>query len=758
MEAHEHPDFEQEKERLAYTKAYIQAVLEQAEKNRSDFQGNIKEALVELDHLDSSLSWVNILANASMLEMTQRNLRQLSYVQDRPYFSRIDFTPDGSEKEKLYIGKTSLYRKDNQQPIIVDWRSPIANLYYEGQIGRVSYEANGETYTGDLSEKRQYVIDKGELQEIRDIDITARDEMLQESLTTNADHRLKDIVSTIQEEQNRIIRADMDRPLIVQGVAGSGKTTIALHRVAFFIYTLAESFKPEQMMIIAPNRLFLDYISDVLPELGVDEVQQTTFPDFVQQTIGAKLRFANRDEKLTQLLAQQNQVSSQWTEWVASYKGSLTFMQVLDRYLQDVIDEMVPKGDLTLERFTIYSEQDIKHWFFDEYTYLPPYRRIEKMKNVLKKQAKRKADEKIAQVSDVYDEKIEKVIYGIRDETQRRQKVTTLSNKKDEHIERLKNEAKKMLTTYFKQVKKHKVLDIYYDLMTDIEKLKTYGAVNDEEAKALAMSVQEKKAKTSVQLEDAAPLLYIHHRLYGVEEEKAPKYLVIDEAQDYNSFEFAVLKGICNSEKWTILGDLTQGIHSYRGTKTWQQLMDDVFPNAEYATLTQSYRTTVEIMTEANNMLERSEAEGYLLAQPVVRHDERPSYEIANTNQDFAVKVRDILALQGDTYQSFAIIGKTDQECDKIAKRLKEDDIEIPVLSDQDEEFNEQCVIVPSYLAKGLEFDVVVIATVDESYSENELDTKLLYVAMTRALHRLFFISFGDMSGMLGQLFKQTGQ
>jgi DNA helicase-2/ATP-dependent DNA helicase PcrA len=181
-----------------------------------------------------------------------------------------------------------LTRDEDQKLIIVDWRAPIANMYYESRLGDASYQCPDGKISGTLSLKRQFSIEKGRLEEIFDIDITTNDQFLQSYLGASADNRLKDIVSTIQAEQNRVIRANMERPLIVQGVAGSGKTTIALHRIAYLIYNYGKSFVPENFMIIAPNRLFLNYISEVLPELGVERVKQTTFEDFAREVIHEK--------------------------------------------------------------------------------------------------------------------------------------------------------------------------------------------------------------------------------------------------------------------------------------------------------------------------------------------------------------------------------------------------------------------------------------------------------------------------------------
>ena len=194
----------------------------------------------------------------------------------------------------IYIGKTSLLREGAFTPLVVDWRAPVANLYYEGRLGENTYESEGDIYEGELLLKRQIAIENAQLVDFIDVDITTNDAFLQASLEASADKRLKDIASTIQAEQNRVIRANMRRPLIVQGVAGSGKTTIALHRIAYFIYTYEKTFNPETFMILAPNRLFINYISEVLPELGVEKVKQTTFIDFMSELIGKKINLVDR--------------------------------------------------------------------------------------------------------------------------------------------------------------------------------------------------------------------------------------------------------------------------------------------------------------------------------------------------------------------------------------------------------------------------------------------------------------------------------
>ena len=242
---------------------------------------------------------------AQLVYVGNKKLQDLKKIKGKPYFARIDFTAKGEKLEKLYIGKLSILDSESQKPIIIDWRAPISNLYYDGRIGESSYESPGGKVDGDISLKRQYFIEDGELLKYSDIDLKANDELLQVALEEKADDRLKNIVATIQGEQNDIIRADMNKALIVQGVAGSGKTTIALHRIAYLIYNYEKEFNPEDFMIIAPNKFFLNYISNVLPDLGVENVKQYTFEDLAYEIIGKKLKISDSNEKLVTIVNQE---------------------------------------------------------------------------------------------------------------------------------------------------------------------------------------------------------------------------------------------------------------------------------------------------------------------------------------------------------------------------------------------------------------------------------------------------------------------
>lgn len=735
--------FEQEQERLQKTREYIYEVLESSVENQSAYQQNIKEALVELDHLDSSLSYVNTLANAQLLEMSNKEYRGLVRVKDEPYFSRIDFKRDATgQTEQLYIGKTSLTKNETQEPVIVDWRSPIANLYYEGSLGPASYEAEGEKHDGELSLKRQFEVEKGELQHMQDIDITARDQMLQDALSTNAEKRLKDIVTTIQAEQNRIIRADMDKPLIVQGVAGSGKTTIAMHRISYFIYTYADTFDPEDMMILAPNQLFLHYISGVLPELGVEEVRQTTFQDFFMAAMGKKYTIQPLDHHLLHFL-EEGGTEAYDSSWIPAFKGSMACKTMLDGYGEYITSDLIQAEDLTVDRFTLVEASHVKQLYHDQYAYMPAFQRIDKIKKVVSAAAKKEIKRVIAEVKEVYEDRMEKVRSNVRDPEKRREMVVQLMDEQEAYAKKLEQEASEAIKAYGKRFAKPDIHTVYKNLMQDAGQLEAFGHFSKDEADQLAVYQQQVLKGKKIEAEDAAPLLYLQHMLAGVKTQHQAKNVVIDEAQDYSLLELYTLRAVTKTKLFTILGDLSQGIHSYRSIHHWEDVQAHVFPEATYTTLHQSYRTTQEIMEKANLVLEQSTNQDLPKARPVVRHGEPPEVASFQHNKDAAARIEArVNGLRTEGAPSIAVIGKTMNECRQLQLALeKQTALDSYVLGEKEDFQEEHVAIVPSYLAKGLEFDAVFVYMEQEMYHPGrELDVKLLYVVMTRALHYLEFV------------------
>jgi DNA helicase-2/ATP-dependent DNA helicase PcrA len=446
-----HPDYQEEVERLEYTKNYIEKILNSTEEYKKEYRQGIREAMEELDFLDSSQSYIKILINSKFIDQADENFSNLLKIKDKPYFARIDFRRDGNQdSQKFYIGKTSLYEVENEFPLIIDWRSPMASIYYEGRLGEVSYDTEVGTEHGEILLKRQFTIEDGELKDILDIDITTNDAFLQASLDVNADNKLKDIASTIQAEQNKVIRAEIDKPLIVQGVAGSGKTTIALHRIAYLIYTYEENFDPDNFMILTPNKLFIDYISDVLPELGVENVRQATFIDLMEELLGEKYDLINSDEKMVNLIGSDTSTSEkELITWASSFKGSLEFKDIIDKYIDDLGKRYLPRKDFKLKNFLLFSYGELNDIFLNQLKHLPFEKRIEKIKNTLSNRLEHRKDKILKEIEDEYERKI-RIMYSKEDSEEKRSALMSLIDERDEKLDEI-NKLSKNLGTKSKE-------------------------------------------------------------------------------------------------------------------------------------------------------------------------------------------------------------------------------------------------------------------------------------------------------------------
>ncbi|MFD1737242.1 RNA polymerase recycling motor HelD [Bacillus salitolerans] len=741
MSIQNHPDFELEKERLTFTKNYIDTIIIASETSKEQYREKMTEAFQDLDWLDSSLSYTNVLTNAAFMERTAEEVRNLKNIRSKPYFARINFKPNDRLKEEiLYIGKASVFDRESQQPIIVDWRSPIANVYYDGRLGDVEYEAEGGKYEGYLSLKRQYEINE-KLISFRDVDLTTNDELLQESLARSSDNRLNEIVSTIQTEQNKIIRADLNRPIIVQGAAGSGKTTIALHRISYFIYTLGQEFNPENMMVIAPNRLFIDYISEVLPELGVDRIRQTTYIEYVQDCIGKKIKVIPQEKKLMALVTENGQATDTM-RWVSKFKGSFEYKTLIDRYVRELRATFYPKEDFAVEKFRLMTTGKIKSLFAKEYHYLPYYRRLDRIKKVLQGDVKRKKKQMLAKVQHYYEHEIDKAL-AIKEPLRRRESVSKLMDEKEYRLKDIPKQARNAVNQYMKQFPKQALLDYYHDMFIhDRFKKLADGILSEKEIIVFLTHQAKLQQKREYEVEDLASLLYLQHHLYGINEELRARNVVIDEAQDYSYFQFVALKELLKTDMFTIVGDLAQGIHAYRGMNNWKVLVDKVFPRANYLTMQKSYRTTVEIMNVANEILALME-EDIPIVEPVVRHGEKPSfYQVSDLSEMIAKLTERIVEQKESGFKTFALITKTEREGRLLESAfLKLSKIDVTLLIGAEQMTKDKVVITPSYIAKGLEFDSVFVVSLDDAYSLTDVDIKLLYVAMTRPLHRLTLIA-----------------
>ncbi len=749
-----HPDWEPEVEHMRYTLDLVGQSLQESEKIKHGIDNEVKR-LQETGDPDSSIDYVDLSVNLLIQGSLDLKLRNLQEASRKPYFARVDFQEDGSDHtEKYYIGKMVLIREDDMRPVIIDWRAPVASLYYEERLGDAHYLAPRGDVKGQMSLKRQYTIENAEMQNLFDIDITTNDTFLQSYLGANADNRLKDIVSTIQAEQNRIIRADMWTPLIVQGAAGSGKTTIALHRIAYLVYTHEKTFKPEAFMIIAPNTLFLNYISEILPELGVDRVRQTTFEDFAMDLIGKRFKLRDPNEKLMVLAENKDPVWAHRLAEASRLKASTRYKVLLDRFMDEMEKEMLPDRDFSILGEVLMSRAELVKLFTVEYRRWPVKNRLEELKKHMVTAAKRRKNALAAKVERDCQLLIEKIKAGEGSETDKRLQIIEAYDDRDQRHKTLQKDVSRIISDHLSGIMKPQAFDWYKRF---VEWLAENAADADEAfvAEWSAKVLADKK----IELEDLAPLIHLRYRVHGLDEKIPVRHIVVDEAQDFSAFQFDVIRRIVPDSSFTILGDLCQGIHSYRSLSNWQEIQEQVFHDrrSEVLTLEQSYRTTVEIMDAANLVAERMNIPGVKKAIPVIRHGEVVTVRMHGP-EDAGKPIAGIISarmkeLMGKGMKLLAVIGKTLEECRDLHKLLVKDIPELRLITGAEGEYGGGVMVVPAHLSKGLEFDGVILADASASrYTENLIDAKLLYVALTRAMHVLDIHSFGEPSPLLAGL------
>lgn len=758
MPAFEHPDYKTECKRLDTTLNYLRNFdkIISKQKNRID---EAVEYSTSHYNSDNAEQFNELVINEVLQVSMKARLKNISRSLSKPYFARVDFTEKGLDKMgKYYIGKMSLLHEKTGEFLIVDWRSPVANLYYEGRLGEASYICPDGNIHGDISLKRQYTIENACLKEIFDIDITTNDDFLQAALGSNKDNRLKDIVSTIQSEQNQVIRADMWKPLIVQGAAGGGKTTIALHRIAYLMYNYEKTLKPENFMIIAPNRFFLSYISEVLPELGVENVTQTTFEDFafnvIGKNLGKKLKLKSPHEKLSTIIENYSDKKSKENNNIieaSCFKSSLEFKELLNKYLKYIEYHYIPKEDFKIHDFVLFTYKEIQKLFIKDYSYLPFSKRINEIKKSMINRVKYQRDKILDRVDNEYECKLDKVRASMGDCPERRTQIIEIIDERDNLLLNIKKGLKTVIKDYTSKIPKRSVWKYYENFLINLSKLNT-----DESKFKLIDYIKhyslENLMNNNIEVEDLSPLMYISISLYGISEKLDLRHIIIDEAQDFSLFQLYVLKKIVNNSSFTILGDLCQGIYSYRGIHDWNDVSKYIFTdeNSSQLCLEQSYRTTIEIMNTASEVIGGLNDPRLPKAKPVIRHGNEVKVFEKDSLKDIAKDIHDkIEEMLQSEYKSMAIICKTLDECMKLKSLLKEKK-NVSVITGKEKDYPGGIVLIPCYLAKGLEFDVVIIANASKDmYTESELDVKLLYVAMTRPLHELYIYSLGEKTKIL---------
>ncbi len=688
-----------------------------------------------------------------LYEITHKNLEKYNEAKSQPYFGKIDFREYRHEKESFYIGKFALSDMTTGDEKVIDWRAPIADLYYSGTYGEVFYRAPIGIVNGELSLKRKFLIKEGQLENafdegINEIILRASageenaliDEYLRINLEQSVSSKLKDVVATIQKEQNNIIRAEKNSTLIVQGSAGSGKTTIALHRLAYLVYKYKEKFTGDDILVVAPNKLFLDYISEVLPDLGIKDVNQSTFEEICCEILGIKGKIITKDKKLSDILEGKNDENLKYVTNSSKLKGTIGYKSLLDRYVRTMELKDLNVEDIKVENHILFEKEEIQRLYSKDMAHLS----LNKRKDEIKRYFKLKIDEKINNMLDkinfTYEYMIARIKKTMEDGVERRKKLIELYDERDNKKSQMKSAAKKTFDNYFNEWKEGNTEKIYLDLFNNEEVFKqvTGEKIPESLAAYIKNELNYNFNNGIVDSDDLAAMVYLKFRIEGIVEKHKYKHIVIDEAQDYSMFQIVVLNEMTSNNSLTIVGDIGQGIYYYKGIDSWENLIEKVFKNQHtYVQLTQSYRSTVEIIEFANKVLNKQKNK-LKPAMPVLRHGKEPEVIEFKNNRDFGEKL-DLIVKQVESLnkKSIAVIGRTYDECRKIKEYLKKySNYKWDIIKETDKNLKLEKIIIPSYMTKGLEFDCSVIYNCNkENYKDNEIDKKILYVALTRALH-----------------------
>lgn len=675
----------------------------------------------------------------NMSKIYSNKLKNLNNAVSVPYFARVDFKEDKQNNiQKIYIGKTGIFN-DDYEVVVTDWRARISSIYYDGQLGNVEYECPDGIIKGDLSKKRVYTIENSILKDYQDIDITTNDEFLQECLNENSEARLKNIISTIQSEQNKIIRAKMSNPLIVQGVAGSGKTTVALHRIAYLVYTYEKEFNPDEFLIIAPNKFFLDYISNVLPDLGVDYVRQQTFEEFMLENIDANFEINPINVELSNIVNQNGKTDL--IKKSANFKSSLRFKELIDEFIDKFLKSNLPKGDFKISDIVVFNHDEVIDMFMNYFKNNSINDSKKMLTAILQKRVSNIANELIDRLSEQRKSKLYNIDKNLSDDKVKEIRLEIFKETEYE-MQQLFKGGKKLVLDYLKNFKIEKVLSIYKKIISDKILFDKY--VKSELYEYILETYKKNIKSKKVEYEDLAPLFYIQNRFWGNINNLKLEHIVIDEAQDLGEFQFYNFKEIVKPNmSMTILGDISQGIYSYKGINNWNKLNQIVFDNkASIEYLKESYRTSMEIMNEANTIINKIvDNENIILAQPIERHGDKVEHWKIDSEDSKISKIYEIIKTHLEAgHINIAVITKDFDESIELHKKLTNYEVDIKLISENLDKYTGGTIIIPSYLSKGLEFDSVIISD-SNKYSENILDTKLLYVACTRAMHTLDIIS-----------------
>lgn len=738
-------------------------------KNEINFKSNrLEEVATKLSQLVKEVKGSYSVEKETfkvLKESLEKDIGNYTEAINNPYFGRIDFKENGNFEETIYIGKNGISNTKDVEEIVVDWRAPVADLYYSGTSKESYYKSPKGIIEGKLETKRKFLFNNDEIEKVFDeaidqIMVSGEegkelvDEFLKINLEANTGKKLKEVVSTIQKEQNEIIRWPKNLPIIVQGSAGSGKTTIALHRLAYLIYRYNENLKGEDILVLAPNKLFLNYISDILPSLDVSEVKQNTFEDLMLSKLKIKLEVYDKDKKIKQILNEKDEFKKKLILNSSKVKGTLVYKKMLERFIKLIEHISFDIKDIRVKEEVLFDRKYIEKLYKNDFKMHPINKRKDEIKKYLQLNLKNKVEVTLAAIDEKYDFKVLEIKREHKDIEKRRKFLIDIYDERDMLKESVKKNAKREFNAYFKEWKSINSSDLYKEFFNNEELFDsaTAGRIPKVLEQYMKSEFDNNIKNNIIDEDDLAPLYYIKILIDGISDEERFKHIVVDEVQDYSMFQLDVIRNLAIGNSLTLVGDLAQGIYYYKGINSWDELIKDVFNSeATYVKLSQSYRSTVEIIDFASKVL-NSQNLNIKECKPVLRHGEKPKIIEVKIEEEYVTEIENIIKLlKENNKRSMAVITKDDKEANNFYRILqKNSKYKFGIVTEKNDKCEEDFLIIPSYLTKGLEFDCTILLNPSEDrYSESLLDKKLLYVSLTRALHMEFIIKLDSITKLI---------
>ncbi|HEU5289398.1 MAG TPA: UvrD-helicase domain-containing protein [Cyclobacteriaceae bacterium] len=616
-----------------------------------------------LDEADLVAAWQSINRMAFSGEETVERRNKLIKLAAAPYFGRIDFQSGNDEKgTPVYVGLTNF--TDGKEYPIYDWRAPISAMFYDFELGEAFYDTPSGKVSGTINHKRQYKIRDGAMEFMIESSISIHDEVLQRELSKSSDDKMKNIAATIQRDQNQVIRNESAAVMIIQGVAGSGKTSIALHRIAFMLYRFRDTIKSKDILILSPNKVFADYISNVLPELGEEQIPETSMEELATDLLEKKFSFQTFFQQVALLLDRPH---PEFIERV-KFKSTFDFVKHLNRYFVYLENSTAAQVELRVAGIVVPIPYMVEK--FKSRQRMPMHKRI--------------------------PEVVQEVLQFVRKEANR--KLT------GGEINRIKE-----------------IVPRVFNIRTPLEVYKSFYAwIGRQDMLRISSSGRLEYA-------DVFPLIYCKIRLEGTQSHDHIKHLLVDEMQDYTPIQYAVLSRIFKCRK-TILGDINQSVNPYSASSL--EGIEEVFPQGEVVKLFRSYRSTWEIVQFGLHLKPNPNL------VPLERHGEKPQELGFDSHAGEIEAIRKMIkTFEKSGSQSMGIICKTQQQANNLYERIKGPKVHL--LSPDSTSFSDGILVVNAHLAKGLEFDEVIIPFATAENYHTPIDKHMLYIGCTRAMHRL---------------------